>query len=176
MFVLPHASAVLRTQRHVPRSIDTAASIARVFDHLFADVPAHAAPAPARTPALDVSETDSHYLLSFELPGASKAALKVSIDGRRVQIETVSPEAATPAATPAVETQATPATQAQDADKATSTPRALYRERTGARYARTVSLPQEVNSDASEARFEDGVLSLRLAKRRPDGARRLTVN
>lgn len=173
MFVLPHASAVLRSQRHVPRSIDTAASIARVFDHLFADVPAHAAPAPARTPALDVSETDSHYLLSFELPGASKAALKVSIDGRRVQIETVSPEAAAPAALPAADT---PATQAQDGDKATSTPRALYRERTGARYARTVSLPQEVNSDASEARFEDGVLSLRLAKRRPDGARRLTVN
>jgi HSP20 family protein len=56
-----------------------------------------------------------------------------------------------------------------------SNPRSLYREPGGTRYARTVSLPQEVDSVASQARFDNGVLSLQLAKRRPDGAHTLTI-
>lgn len=174
MFVLPLTHAV-RSNSPAWRRRDAADSLARVVDHLFATVPTPRAATPApRTPALDVSETDTHYQLSFELPGADKAALKVSVLGRRVQVETTDAVAA--AGTEAAATSAEPgATQAVPAETPAS-PRPLYRERLGVRYARTVSLPQEVDSDASEARFEDGVLTLRLAKRRADGARRLVVN
>jgi HSP20 family protein len=175
MFVLP-LSRTVRMARPASRQPDAAASLARVIDHLFDTVPPQRTAAPAaRTPALDVSETDTHYLLSFELPGADKAALKVSVEGRRVHLETVDGVAApqAPAGAPA---DAEPVDAAAAKAPAPSAPRSLYRERLGTRYARTVSLPQEVDSDASEAHFDHGVLTLRLAKRRPDGARRLIVN
>lgn len=176
MFVLPLSHAV-RATRPALRRPDAVDSLARVVDHLFATLPAQRSATPApRTPALDVAETDTHYLLSFEVPGADKASLKVSVLGRRVALETTEADdpataaaAAEPAPTEAASTAAAPT-------PVPATPRPLYRERLGTRYARTVSLPQEVDSDASEARFEHGVLTLRLAKRRADGARRLTVS
>lgn len=174
MFVLPLTHAV-RSSSPAWRRRDAADSLARVVDHLFTTVPAPrtATPAP-RTPALDVSETDTHYLLSFELPGADKASLKVSVLGRRVQLETVDAGAAVATAPTGAPDE--PAATHASPTEAPAAPRPLYRERLGTRYARTVSLPQEVDSDASEARFEDGVLTLRLAKRRIDGARRLVVS
>lgn len=167
MFVLPFAHSALRPSRPALRRVDSGVSLARAIDQLFDNVPL-ATPAPtARTPALDVDETDTHYLLSFDLPGADKQQLKVSVEGRRVHIETT-PAAADP--TPAAEASEPAATAPAPA------PRNLYRERGGVRYARTVSLPQAVDSNASEARLEQGVLTLRLAKLRADGARQLTVN
>ena len=41
----------------------------------------------------------------------------------------------------------------------------LYRERGAAQYARTVSLPAEVDPAASQAKVENGVLTLTLAKK-----------
>ncbi|HEY4068065.1 MAG TPA: Hsp20/alpha crystallin family protein [Burkholderiaceae bacterium] len=119
-----------------------------------------------RTPALDVSETDAGYQLAFDVPGVSRAQLKVSVEGRRVSIETV--DVAAPAA-PAADTPV--AEQPKDA-----APRVLYRERTIARYARTVSLPAEVDQASSSAKFENGVLTLTLAKKVPTGATQLSIS
>ena len=124
---------------------------------------------PSRTPALDVRETDAGYTLAFDVPGVTREQLKVSIEGRRVSIEsidvkgTVEPklDAAAPAASPSA-----PA----------DVERVLYRERSTARYARTVSLPAEVDQSASQARFENGVLTLALAKKQPRGATQLSIS
>jgi len=43
------------------------------------------------------------------------------------------------------------------------------------RYARTVSLPAEVDQTASQAKFENGVLTLTLAKKVPAGATQLKI-
>jgi HSP20 family protein len=174
MFVLPLAPSALRPYRPAFRRLDSTPTLVRMLDRLLDDVAVPAsAEAPVRTPALDVEETDTHYVLRFDLPGASKESLKVSVEGRRVQLETES-ETVKPVASP--EPPITDATA--DTPTATERPaaRSLYRERAAVRYARTVSLPQEVDSDASEARLEHGVLTLHLAKRKLDGARRLTVN
>jgi HSP20 family protein len=109
-----------------------------------------------RTPALDVSETDTAYSVAFDVPGVTREQLKVSVEGRRVSVETVA-EAA-PAATD------------------TAAPRVLYRERNTARYARTVSLPAEVDQSSSSAKFENGVLTLTLAKKVPTGATQLSIS
>ena len=167
MFVLPFAHSALRPYRPALRRVDSGVSLARAIDQLFDNAPL-ATPAPVtRTPALDVDETDTHYLLSFYLPGADKQQLKVSVEGRRVRIETTEPAAAEAPAAEGTEPAATTPSVA---------PRNLYRERGGVRYARTVSLPQAVDSAASEGRLEQGVLTLRLAKLRADGARQLTVS
>jgi HSP20 family protein len=122
-----------------------------------------------RTPALDVTETDTGYQLAFDVPGVSREQLKVSVEGRRVSIETA--DAAAPAAAAAPSADRTPAEQPKD-----GAPRVLYRERTAARYARTVSLPAEVDQAASSAKFENGVLTLTLAKKVPTGALQISVN
>ena len=54
--------------------------------------------------------------------------------------------------------------------------RALYRERRCARYARRFTLPVEVDEARSQARLENGVLTLTLAKKVPAGARRISIN
>eukprot|EP00042_Codosiga_hollandica_P002706 m.12111 g.12111 ORF g.12111 m.12111 type:complete len:132 (+) comp17232_c0_seq1:771-1166(+) len=122
--------------------------VARVLRQFDADIDA------ARTPALDVSEDDKGYHVTVDMPGVAKEAVKVRVEGRRVQVETVTEEAAAP----------------------TDGSRVLYRERRAARYARSFSLPVEIDQGQSQARFENGVLTLSLVKRVAENGGELTVN
>jgi HSP20 family protein len=90
--------------------------------------------------------------------------LKVAVDGRRVTPTTVAA-----AAGAASEKAAEPAVDAKPAE------RALYRERAKPVFARTVALPVEVDQQASQARFENGVLTLVLAKKIAAGATQLQI-
>lgn len=154
MFVLPLSRTATR------------ASFSRIaddsFDRFFSNA---VAAASSRSPALDVSETDTAYTVSFDVPGVTREQLKVSVEGRKVSIETVD------AAKPANPIDA-PAADAPKVD----VPRSLYRERCTARYARTVSLPAEVDQTASQAKFENGVLTLTLAKKNATGATQLAIS
>jgi HSP20 family protein len=127
------------------------ASLSRAIDQLFNDrYPTE----ETRVPSLDVVESDTAYTLSFDLPGLSKDQLKVTVQGRRVSIET----------------NAVAANEAKEGE------RVLYRERSAAQYARTVSLPAEVDQPTSTAKFENGVLTLTLAKKVPTGATQISIN
>ncbi len=119
--------------------------VARALRQFDADV--------ARTPALDVSEDDKAYSVTVDMPGVAKEAVKVRIDGRRVHIETATVEAAAP----------------------TDGSRVLYRERRSASYARSFSLPVEIDQTQSQARFDNGVLTLTLVKRVAENGGQLTV-
>ncbi len=154
MFVLPLARP---THQHHHRAV--APQFGRFIDRLFDESLERSA---SRTPALDVSETDAGYSVAFEVPGVTREQLKVSVEGRRVSIETVNaPRAA-----------AEPNADQPKVDA----PRVLYRERSTARYARTVSLPAEVDQASSTARFENGVLTLTLAKKVPTGATQISIS
>ena len=143
----------------------------RSLDRLFEESRARSSEAPALTPAMDVSESDTHYTVVLDMPGVTREQLKVSVEGRRVSAETVAaPVAAAPAEL--VATEATAAV-AQTPKPAT---RMLYRERSEARYARTVSLPTEVDQTTSQAKLENGVLTLTLAKKVVAGATQLNVS
>jgi HSP20 family protein len=139
MFVFPTA-----TRRVAP------VALSRAIDHLFNE---RALADEPRVPALDVTESDAAYTLSFDLPGLTKDQLKVTVQGRRVSIEA----------------NAT-ASEPKDGE------RVIYRERSAAHYARTVSLPAEVDQSTSTAKFENGVLTLTLAKRVPTGATQININ
>ncbi|HET7865484.1 MAG TPA: Hsp20/alpha crystallin family protein [Burkholderiaceae bacterium] len=126
-------------------------TLSRAIDHLLNDgYPA----SEQRVPALDVVESDTAYTLSFDLPGLTKEQLKVTVQGRRVSIEAGTASTA----------------EAKDGE------RVLYRERSAAQYARTVSLPAEVDQSSSSAKFENGVLTLVLTKKVPTGATQLSIN
>lgn len=122
--------------------------VARVLRQFDADADA------ARTPALDVSEDDKAYHVSADMPGVAKAAVKVRIEGRRVHIETAQEQADAPA----------------------DGSRLLYRERRAARYARSFALPVELDQGQSQARFDNGVLTLTLVKRVAENGGELTIN
>lgn len=145
MFVVPlsHSRRAVSHHRAIDRLFDE--SIDRLFG---------GSSAGSRTPAMDVIETDAAYSVVLDVPGVAKEQLKVSVEGRRVSVETVD----------------APASEAKTGE------RVLYRERTAARYARTVSLPAEVDQAASQAKFDNGVLTLTLAKKVPTGATQLQVS
>jgi HSP20 family protein len=131
--------------------------LSRLFDETFDRFfQASGAPGPvdATSPALDVTETDKGWTVQLDLPGVSKEDVKVSIDGRLVSIE-----APVRRAEPPVEGR-----------------RVLLRERQITRYARSLTLPAEVDQGASSARMADGVLELALARRGATAAAQLTIN
>jgi HSP20 family protein len=160
MFVMP----ITRSASH--RTLVPA--FGRSLDRLFEESRARSSEAPALTPAMDVSESDTHYTVVLDMPGVTREQLKVSIEGRRVSAETVA--AAAPAEPVATEATAAVAQTPKPAA------RVLYRERSEARYARTVSLPTEVDQTTSQAKLENGVLTLTLAKKVATGATQLSVS
>jgi HSP20 family protein len=168
MFVLPLARAT-----SLSRSAALSTSFDRVVDRLFDesfDRYAGAAKTATRTPALDVLECDTAYTLAFDVPGAARETLKVSVEGRRVSLTTAS--------LAAVDTDADADADAKDASPAVdvkAVQRPLYRERAAPVYARTVSLPAEVDQQTSHAKFENGVLTLVLAKKVRAGAIELQI-
>jgi HSP20 family protein len=97
----------------------------------------------ARSPALDVAETERGYNVKLEMPGVSKEDVQVSVEGRRVTVQA----------------SAKSAEDKKDGD------RIVYRERSAASFARTFTLPVDIEQAESGAKLEHGVLELSLVKR-----------
>lgn len=100
---------------------------------------------------------EAGYAVSVDLPGVAKDDVKITIDGRSVSVS---------AQTQREETK-------QDADEKS---RVIYRERSASSFARSFTLPEEIDQDASQARLDNGVLVLSLAKKRVAAAKQLTIN
>lgn len=138
-----------------------ASELARSFDRLFDDgfidrffgQPAGDVPSVARSPALDVTESDKAYTVKLDLPGVAKDQVKITIDGRRVGVE---------------------AEVSKDEEKKEGD-RVVYRERSVSRFARSFTLPLEVDQSESQAQLDQGVLTLTLAKRNGKAAAQLAV-
>jgi HSP20 family protein len=123
------------------------------FDRLF-NTSHGSEPAAARAPALDVVETESGYAVKLDMPGVAKEDVKIAVEGRQVTVQ---------AHTTRVE-------EKKDGE------RLLYRERAASRYARTFTLPAEVDQGEAAARLEHGVLTLTLPKRSARSAAQIPVN
>ncbi len=136
---------------------DLSRSLERLFDDSFGNFfgqEARELSQALRSPALDVSESESGYTVKLDMPGVPKEAVKITVDGRRINIE---------------------AEQNKEEEKKDGE-RVLYRERSVSRFARSFTLPQEINESDSSASMEHGVLTLRLAKRLAKVGSRIAVN
>ncbi len=103
---------------------------------------------------MNVIETDETYAVSVEMPGVTKDDIKVAIDGRRVNVSA----------------------QPKKPSEAKEGERVVHRERSTASWSRSFTLPSELDQVASNAKFENGVLTLQLGKKRAPGAAQLTIN
>lgn len=136
MFLVPFG----RHPNELSRSFD------RLFDDHYFDRFFPLAPQPgngSRSPALDVSESDKAYTARLDLPGVAKEDVKIAIDGRRVSVE---------------------ATTKKEEEKKEGD-RVVYSERSYASYARSFTLPGDVDAAGSAAKLDNGVLTLTLPKR-----------
>ena len=93
------------------------------------------------SPATDVQETDTDLLVHVELPGLSKKDIKVNMDNGVLAI------------------QGEKSHVAEEKEN-----RFHVSERTYGRFARSFTLPAEVNAEKIKAGFENGVLTLTLPK------------
>jgi HSP20 family protein len=143
MFLVP----VSRESRQLSRLFDDA------FERFFGPVAATEANG-ARSPALDVAESDRSYTVKLEMPGVAKEDIKVAIEGRQVSVQAHS----------------------ERAEERKEGDRVVYRERSASSYARSFTLPMDVDQADSNAKLENGVLTLTLPKRAARTAASIAVN
>jgi HSP20 family protein len=121
-----------------------------LFRGFFRPVRVDAAPAAIK---MDVVEMDNAYLVMAEIPGVAKDDIQVSIEGNQVTIG---------------------AEVKRELDTNDGR-RALRSERHVGSVYRGFTLPMEIDETASNAKYENGVLELTLAKKAAVAGRRLTV-
>jgi len=154
MFIVPVSRRAAARARHFDSLLDTA------FDQLFAQPAADSA--PVRRPAIDVTESERGYVVTLDVPGVAREDVKVSIEGRTVSIVAQAAAAQAPAG-------------AEAADTAKPTERVILRERATASFARSFTLQSEIDQANSQAKLDNGVLTLTLVKREP-ASTRISVN
>jgi len=91
---------------------------------------------------VDVAEKNGAYVVKGELPGVKKEDIRVTVDGAQVTLEAEVKQ-----------------------EKSSDNERVLHTERTYGKVSRAFTLPQEVDEAAVEAKFQDGVLELKLPKK-----------
>ena len=101
------------------------------------------------TPPVDVHETEDEYLVTIDLPGVKSEDVNVEINDNVLSIS--------------------------GARVAHETGAAQLVERPYGTFARTLSLPQGVDSESIEAGYQDGVLELRIPKPAEQKPKKITI-
>ena len=99
-------------------------------------------------PAADVYDHEGEYLIAVDLPGIDRSALEITIDDNQLTIK------------------------GTRAIAETSTSRT---ERPTGRFLRTFSVPGSVDQKNIHAAYKDGVLEVRLPKRKEEMAKRIEI-
>lgn len=101
---------------------------------------------------MDVSETEQNYLVKADIPGVSKDAIKVSIDGNQVSVSAEAKE-----------------------EKESKEAGMIRSERYYGQQYRSFTLPMEVDDKKAEAKYENGVLQLTLPKKSGSGGKQIAI-
>ena len=105
------------------------------------------------SPAMDVVETDDHYVLRADLPGVSEGDVKIELDEN---VLTISGER-------------------KSAHKETK--EGYYRvERAYGSFSRMLTLPEGVDADGISANFDRGVLEVKIPKPEPRKPRKVEIS
>ena len=131
-----------------------------LFDDFFKELspgffvkPLHGDPLPAQI-KVDVKESADAYTVHAEVPGVSKDDIHVSVDGNIVTLRA----------------------EVKQQDAKTEGERVLRSERYFGEVSRSFQLAVDVDEDKAAAKYDNGVLTLTLPKKRGSGSKRLTVS
>jgi HSP20 family protein len=92
-------------------------------------------------PSIDVREEKDHYTLEADLPGLTEKDIEVKVENNILSVSSLKKE-----------------------EKEETKNGYIVRERKSASFARSFVLPEDVNKDAINAEFKNGVLTLYLGK------------
>lgn len=123
-----------------------------LFRGFFKPIRLESAPAPV-TIKMDVTETESGYVVHCEMPGVKKEDIHVAIESNQVTI------------TAEVKRE----WERKNGD------RVLRSERYFGNIYRSFTLPVELDEPACEAKYSDGVLELKLLKKAAAPGKKLTI-
>jgi HSP20 family protein len=108
------------------------------------------APAPVK---IDVTENEKGYVVHAEIPGVNKDEIQVAIEGPQVTI----------------------AAEVKRNNEVKEGERVLRTERYYGSVYRSFTLPTELDEANSEAKYDNGVLELKLAKKPAVAGRKLAI-
>ena len=130
-----------------------------LFDELFRDVnpgyfikPLHGDALPSQI-KVDVKENPDEFVVHAEIPGANKENIHVDIDGNIVNIRA----------------------QINQVDSESKDDKLLRSERYFGEVFRSFQLSADIDEPASKARYENGILTLNLAKRQKKSGQRISI-
>jgi HSP20 family protein len=101
---------------------------------------------------MDVSESEKEYLIKADIPGVQKEDIKIAVNGNQVSISAEVKE-----------------------EKEANTAGMLRSERYYGQQSRTFTLPQEVDDQNAQAKYESGVLQLTLPKKAGAGGKQISI-
>jgi len=102
---------------------------------------------------IDVSEDDKAYTVHAEIPGVKKEDIHVTIDGNQVAISA----------------------EVKNEKEVKEGGKVLRSERYYGKVSRAFTLGQDVDEASAQAKYDNGVLELRLPKQVATKAKRLTI-
>jgi len=125
----------------------------RFFEEFFGEFVERRGEGPTvKVPAIDVSETDSEYLVRAEMPGLSQDNIEVSLDNG---VLTISGK--------------------RETENREENEKVHRIERTYSAFERRIAVPRTVDPDRVSATYKDGVLEVRLPKTEESKPRRIEV-
>ncbi len=148
-------NAVVRADSGFPSLTQFRDEIDRLFDRFFEEPFGLLGPwarGAGWTPAVEVSETDTHVTVQAEVPGIDARDLDVAVAGNVLTLSGQKSEAS------------------ERSDRGVQ-----YSERRFGSFRRRIELPAEVSPDDVDAQYRNGVLTIRLKKVHAQRARRVQV-
>lgn len=104
-----------------------------------------------RSPAIDVRDDNDSYVIEAELPGLSEKDIKLELKNGVLDLSTAKKESS---------------------EDKNEKGRWIRRERREFKFSRSFSLPDDADAEKIEAKFHDGLLTVRLPKK-PESAPRI---
>jgi HSP20 family protein len=116
------------------------------FDRLFSTI----ARSEAFSPACEIFDLEKAYGISLDIPGVAQEDISIEVKDRELHIS--------------------------GERRVRSEAEAARSEKRYGKFTRVFSLPRDVDADAIEARFENGVLDVQLPKRAETQARKIQIS
>ena len=104
-----------------------------------------------KMPSVNITENSNYYNVSLAVPGLKKEDFKIDIDGNMLTISSEKEE------------------KKEEKDE-----KYTRKEYSYSSFSRSFTLPEDVKQDAIDAKYEDGILNLKLPRR--EDAKRTTAS
>ena len=112
------------------------------FESMFNDIWSDWGVSSSKIPPVDIFETSKAYVLEAELAGYKKDEVQVNVDKHVLRL-----------------------TSSKKSEKVPEGKKALVRERYYKEFERSFSLPEDIDEEAIEGEFTDGILTVTLPKK-----------